>query len=158
MSGMNKGLFYLFEERVSLRMHQTLRKELSEGRRVLYISKNSPRLLETQLEFEEGLLDARWLSPRPFADCVPPMNLEMFEDVVYEFLYENPDGIIAINGLDVMEMWNSFHPIIDMLSRLRDKINVGNNNMVMSLDPKNFYPPKLAMLESITDEIISSYA
>lgn len=86
------------------------------------------------------------------------MNLEMFEDVVYEFLSENPGGIIAINGLDVMEMWNSFHPIINMLARLKDKINFGENNMVMSLDPKNFYPPKLALLESITDEIISSYA
>lgn len=57
-----------------------------------------------------------------------------------------------------MEMWNSFHPIINMLARLKDKINFGENNMVMSLDPKNFYPPKLALLESITDEIISSYA
>lgn len=103
-------------------------------------------------------MNARWVVSKTFADCVPPMNLKMFEDVVYEFLQENPDGIIAINGLDVMEMWNSFHPIIDMLSRLRDRINVGNNNMVMSLDPKNFYPPKLEMLESITDEIISSYA
>lgn len=155
---MDKGLFYLFEERVPLRMHQTLRKELNEGRRVLYISKNSPGLLQTQLDFEEGLLDARWLSPRPLPDCVPPMNLEAFEDAVYEFIEENPDGIVAINGLDVIEMWNSFPPIIEMLARIREQVNAGGNNMVMSLDPKNTYIPKLRKLESVTDRIISSYS
>jgi hypothetical protein len=45
---LSKGKFYLFEERVPLRTHQVLRKELDKGRKALYISKNPPRLLSAR--------------------------------------------------------------------------------------------------------------
>ena len=97
-----KGKFYLFEERVPLRTHQVLRKELDLGRKTLYISKNPPRLLRSQLDFEESMLETMWLSTRPSPDCIPPMNLSVFEKNIDSFLSENTDGIIALNGLDVL--------------------------------------------------------
>ena len=62
---LSKGKFYLFEERVPLRTHQVLRKELDKGRKALYISKNPPRLLRSQLDFDEHMLETMWLSTRP---------------------------------------------------------------------------------------------
>jgi hypothetical protein len=153
-----KGKFYLFEERVPLRTHQVLRKELDKGRRTLYISKNPPRLLRSQLDFDEHMLETMWLSTRPNPDCIPPMNLEAFESNIDHFLSENKDGIVVLNGLDVLEMWNGFRPVLDVLARTTSKINEAGSNLIISLDPRNHYPQKLVKLEHISDEVISSYA
>lgn len=153
-----QGKFYLFEERVPLRTHQVLRKELDKGRKTLYISKNPPRLLRSQLDFDETMLQTMWLSTRPTPECIPPMNLQVFETVIREFLEENKDGIVALNGLDVLEMWNGFRPVLDVLARAHEQVNISGSNLLISLDPHNHYPEKLVMLEGISDEVISSYA
>ncbi len=155
---LSKGKFYLFEERVPLRTHQVLRKELDKGRRTLYISKNPPRLLRSQLDFDEDMLETMWLSTRPNPDCIPPMNLAMFEENIDVFLSRNKDGIIVLNGLDVLEMWNGFRPVLDVLSRTHEKVNTKGSNLIISLDPRSHYPQKLVKLENISDEVISSYA
>ncbi len=154
----SKGKFYLFKERVPLRTHQVLRKELYRGRKTLYISKNPPRLLRSQLDFDEEMLETLWLSTRPSNECIPPMNLEMFERNIDEFLDKNDDGIIVLNGLDVLEMWNGFRPVLDVLARTHDKVTQNGGNMIISLDPKSHYEKKLVKLEKISDEVISSYA
>ncbi|NLI73888.1 MAG: DUF835 domain-containing protein [Euryarchaeota archaeon] len=153
-----KGKFYLFEERVPLRTHQVLRKELSKGRKTLYISKNPPRLLRSQLNFDETKLSTMWLSTRPNPECIPPMNLKIFEQNITDFLSENENGIVVLNGLDVLEMWNGFRPVLDVLARTQRRVNSNGSNLLISLDPHNHYPQKLVKLEDISDEVISSYA
>lgn len=155
---LTQGKFYLFEERVPLRTHQVLRKELDEGRKTLYISKNPPRLLRTQLDFDETRLSTMWLSARPSPECIPPMNLNIFEKNIMDFLEENHDGIVVLNGLDVLEMWNGFRPVLDVLARTQERVNSNGSNLLISLDPHNHYPEKLVKLEDISDEVISSYA
>ena len=153
-----QGKFYLFEERVPLRTHQVLRKELDKGRKTLYISKNPPRLLRTQLDFDETRLSTMWLSTRPSPECIPPMNLNIFEQNIMDFLSKNENGIVVLNGLDVLEMWNGFRPVLDVLARAQVKVNANGSNLLISLDPHNHYPQKLEKLENISDEVISSYA
>jgi hypothetical protein len=155
---LSKGKFYLFEERVPLRTHQVLRKELDKGRKALYISKNPPRLLRSQLDFDEQMLETMWLSTRPNPECIPPMNLQAFEKYINSFLSDNKEGIIVLNGLDVLEMWNGFRPVLDVLARATGKVNEDGSNLIISLDPRNHYPQKLEMLEHISDEVVSSYA
>jgi hypothetical protein len=155
---LSKGKFYLFEERVPLRTHQVLRKELDSGRKTLYISKNPPRLLRSQLEFDEEMLETMWLSARPNDECIPPMNLEVFEEYINKFLRQNKDGIIVVNGLDVLEMWNGFRPVLEVLIRAPRKVSEDGSNLIISLDPRNHFPQKLVKLENISDEVVSSYA
>ena len=154
---LKQGKFYLFEERVPLRTHQVLRKELDKGRKTLYISKNPPRLLRTQLDFDETKLSTMWLSTRPNPECIPPMNLAIFEKNIMDFLSENEDGIVVLNGLDVLEMWNGFRPVLDVLARAQVVVSGNVSNFLISLDPHNHYPEKLVKLENISDEVISSY-
>ncbi|HOB38991.1 MAG TPA: DUF835 domain-containing protein [Methanomassiliicoccaceae archaeon] len=135
-----------------------LRKELDKGRKTLYISKNPPRLLRTQLDFDETRLSTMWLSTRPSPECIPPMNLNIFEQNIMDFLSKNENGIVVLNGLDVLEMWNGFRPVLDVLARAQAKVNANGSNLLISLDPHNHYPQKLEKLENISDEVISSYA
>jgi hypothetical protein len=150
------GKVYLFEERVPLRTHQVLRKELTRGRKTLYISKHSPEQLRSQFDFDPSMLSTMWLSPRPEDDCIPPMNLEAFEKKIDDFLEDNPDGIIALNGIDVLEMWNGFRPVLEVLRRTAPKVTCNGTNMLISLDPKNHYPRSLTELEKISTEVVTS--
>ncbi|HPT74683.1 MAG TPA: DUF835 domain-containing protein, partial [Methanomassiliicoccaceae archaeon] len=122
------------------------------------ISKNPPRLLRTQLDFDETRLSTMWLSTRPSPECIPPMNLNIFEQNIMDFLSKNENGIVVLNGLDVLEMWNGFRPVLDVLARAQAKVNANGSNLLISLDPHNHYPQKLEKLENISDEVISSYA
>ena len=152
------GRVYLFEERVPLRTHQILRKELSEGRQALYISKHSPNQLRSQFDFDPKLLRTLWLSPRPEQSCIPPMNLEIFEERVNEFLSENVNGIIVLNGVDVLEMWNGFRPVLEAIRRAKTRVNSNGTNLIISLDPKDYYHSNLSELEKSSDLVVSSCA
>lgn len=153
---MYEGKLYLFEERVPLRTHQILRKELSSGRETLYISKHSPQQLRMQFDFNPAMLQTLWLSPRPEDDCIPPMNLEVFEERVSNFLNEYPHGIVALNGLDVLEMWNGFRPVLEVLRRTRAQVNANGTNFIISLDPKNLNQRTVCEMEKLSDIVVCS--
>jgi hypothetical protein len=104
------------------------------------------------------MLETMWLSTRPNPECIPPMNLQAFERYINNFLSDNKEGIIVLNGLDVLEMWNGFRPVLDVLARATGKVNEDGSNLIISLDPRNHYPQKLEKLEHISDEVVSSYA
>ena len=152
----SRGRFYLFEERVPLRTHQVVRKELSDGRKALYISKNAPELLRSQLDFDVNHLQTKWLSPRTEESCIPPMNLEIFEEEILKFFTENKDGIVVLNGLDVLEKWNGWRPVLEVLRRTDEALGENGGNIIISLDPKSHFPLKLKKLEILSDEVISS--
>lgn len=152
----SSGKLYLFEERVPLRTHQMLRRELTGGRETLYISKHSPQQLRTQFDFDPTMLLTLWLSPRPEDDCIPPMNLKVFERRVNVFLNEFPHGIVVLNGYDVLEMWNGPRPVLDVLKRARIQVNANGTNFIISLDPKNLSQRTVAELEKLSDIVVCS--
>jgi hypothetical protein len=152
----SKGRFYLFEERVPLRTHQVVRNELTDGRKALYISKNAPELLRSQLDFDINLLETKWLSPRTEESCIPPMNLKIFEREIKHFFIENKDGIVVLNGLDVLEKWNGWRPVLEVLRRSDKALDDSGGNIIISLDPKSHFPLKLKKLETLSDEVVSS--
>ena len=147
-----EGKLVMIKERVPLRTHEMLRRELKKGRKALYISKHSPRQLETQLEQVKENMTAKWLMPKPEDNCIPPMNLQMFEDSIVSFLNENEDPIVVLNGLDVLYNWNGIRPVIDSIRRARG--GLGKAEFFISLDPNEHSPGNVGALERISDEVV----
>lgn len=151
------GKMYLIEERVPLRTHQLLRKELANGRPTLYISKHSSNQVRGQFVNNQDRLTTMWLSPRTNDDCIPPMNLKLFEKYLYDFLEKNEDGLIVLNGMDLLEKWNGFKPVLSVIKKARSRVNGhSNSNFIISLDPKNHYDKQLEELERVSDEVVFS--
>lgn len=147
------GKLYLIEERVPLRTHHLLRRELARGRASLYISKFSPSQLGTQFTVDLDSLQKQWLSPRPESSCIPPMNLLKFEENVRKFLKKNRDGIAVLNGLDVLEKWNGHWPVLEMVKKVQKEIGA-KGNFIITLDPKSHYQTSLNALEIASDEVV----
>ncbi len=153
-----KGKLYLFEERTPLRTHKILKKELLEGREALYISKHAPQQLRNQFDLDMDSLHTLWLSPRPDDDCIPPMNLDLFEKRVNKFLKESPDGIVAINGFDVLEMWNGLRPVLEVLRRARSQVNAKENSLIVSVNPRLVNHKSVDELEKLSDIVVGAEA
>jgi hypothetical protein len=150
------GRMYLFVERVPLKTHILLRKELAKGRRVLYITKNAPEMLRPQLGEEMEHVEVRWLTPRLGDGCLSPISLDALEESIAQFMEGNPDGIIVLNGLEVLEMWNGFSPVAACLRKAHAKLAENNNSLMVSVDPKNLWTASIAPLAKFSDEVIGS--
>ncbi len=137
-----------------MRTHQLLRKELARGRAALYISKHSPSQLGTQFSLCSDPLQTKWLTPRPENSCIPPMNLAKFEENVKDFLRQNQDGIVVLNGVDVLEMWNGTRPVLEVIKKVQKEMQASEANFIISLDPKNHYQTSLNALEKASDEVV----
>lgn len=98
----------------------------------------------------------RWLTARAEESCIPPMNLEILEDTIVKFLETNKEGMIVINGLEVLEMWNGFMPIVKMVERLKLKLVEPDKAILISLDPKNLVSNNLTRLERVSDVVVAS--
>ena len=94
-------------------------------------------------------LETKWLSPRTDDGCIPPMNLEMFEREIKQFLLENKNGMIILNGLDVLEKWNGWRPVLEVLRRMEQAVEECNGNLIISLDPKCHFPVSRSILEPL---------
>jgi archaellum biogenesis ATPase FlaH len=84
------------------------------------------------------------------------MNLEIIEDTIVKFLETNKEGMIVINGLEVLEMWNGFMPIVKMVERLKLKLVEPDKAILISLDPKNLVSNNLTRLERVSDVVVAS--
>jgi hypothetical protein len=82
------------------------------------------------------------------------MNLQKFEENVKEFLSQNHDGIVVLNGMDVLEMWNGSRPVLDVIKKVQMEMRAGEGNFIISLDPKNHYQTSLNALEKVSDEVV----
>lgn len=146
---------YLFEEEKAFNTNIAVRKELKNGRKILYISKTPIGVLKEQFDDENDLIDLRSLSPRPESDCISPMNAEALKCTVQKFIDENSDGVIVINGIDVMEKWMSFKIIKSIIEEVRELALSNNHSVIITQNPLTINSQKLLILESLADEIVS---
>lgn len=146
---------YLFEEEKAFNTNIAVRKELKNGRRILYISKTPIGVLKEQFDDENNLIDLRSLSPRPESDCISPMNTEALKYTIQKFIDENSDGIIVLNGIDVMEKWMSFNTIKSIIEEVKELALSNNHSVIITQNPLAINSQKLLILESLADEIVS---
>jgi hypothetical protein len=83
------------------------------------------------------------------------MDLEAFESKATRFMEKNKDGIVVLNGLEVLEMWNGFRPVFDRLQSMHNKVSANGNNLIITFDPKNQITDHVDVLNGMADEVIA---
>jgi hypothetical protein len=105
------------------------------------------------IRFRRGEL-ADTLAERPNDDCIPPMNLEKMGSEIEQFLAENHNGIICLNGMEVLEMWNGLASVVTMLRKAQRSVRITDNTIVVSLDPKKLFWNDISSLKRISDDVV----
>lgn len=145
---------YLVEEEKAFNTNIAVRKELKNGRRILYISKIPIGVLKEQFDDESDLIDLRSLSPRPESNCISPMNAEALKHTIQEFIENGTDGVVVISGIEVMEKWMSFSKIKSIIEYVKELALSNNYSVIITQNPLTINSHKLLILESLADEIV----
>jgi hypothetical protein len=77
-------------------------------------------------ETEGGLLP----SPGPFLLITAKRNK------CIEFLKEDPHGVLALNGFDVLEMWIGIRPVLEVLKRAHTQVDADENGKILSINTR----------------------
>ncbi|AGN26718.1 DUF835 domain-containing protein [Candidatus Methanomassiliicoccus intestinalis] len=146
---------YLFEEEKAYNTNHLIRNELKNGRRILYISKMPIGVLKEQFDKDNNLIDLRSLSPRPESNCISPMNVDALMHTIQKFIEDGSDGIIVINGIEIMEKWMSFSKIKSTIEYVKKLALENGYSVIITQNPLVINSHRLLMLEDIADEVIS---
>jgi len=146
-SRMITGLSYLVEEQRADRIYQ-LYSVLKRPEKIGFaISRTNPRLIERAYSLD--VKDFVWLTDREVGKeirSVPP-SLESIIYFIEEFIDNNPEGVILLDGLEYLIGNNTFNPVIRFIRRLVDKISTTQCILLVSLAPETLDSSQVTLLE-----------
>lgn len=141
---MDRGRTYIvYEKRVEGTGRMACR--LGEmGSRVLTVTRLHPGLLAERIgmDAEESI----WLSERAGPRNIPPDQLNRLFQGISAFLSENPDGIVMLEGVEYLLLYNEVKRVLATVERINDVVMSSQAVLVISVDPLTLDPRTLAYL------------
>jgi len=141
------GYSYLVEEQRAERsfiLYRTLRDKGKEG---YSITRTNPNLLQRTFGIE--ISEITWLTDREVGgdiNSLPP-SLESIIYSIEEFMDDNKDGVILLDGVEYLIGNNTFNPVIRFLRRLVDKVSTTECVLLVSLAPRSMDPSQVVLME-----------
>ena len=141
------GISYLVEESRADRCFILYNSLMGKGRSGFSISRTNPKLLTKNYGISGE--DILWLTDREMGTgvrSVPP-SLESIIYYIEEFIDENKDGVILLDGIEYLIGNNTFNPVIRFLRRLVDKVSTTESILLVSLSPTSMEKSQVTLLE-----------
>ena len=141
------GLSYIVEEKRADKIFSIYHELVKGDKKGFALSRTNPRILSKtyQLDTDEFL----WLTDRDVGEgikCVPP-SLESIIYYIEEFMDNNNNGIIMLDGLEYLIGNNTFNPVVRFLRRLVDRVSTTDCILLISLAPDTLDPSQVTLLE-----------
>ncbi|MFW3146120.1 MAG: DUF835 domain-containing protein [Thermoplasmatota archaeon] len=141
------GISYLVEEKRPdrfFRMYEHLKKSGGTG---VVISRTNPKILARKYGISEK--EAVWLTGKEiFGDIrtVLPI-LEFIFSHIEEFMDNNSQGVIMLDGLEYLLTNNKFNSVLRFLRQLVDNVSQTENTLLVALSPDALDPSQVTLLE-----------
>ena len=141
------GLSYIVEEKRADKIFSIYHELVKGDKKGFALSRTNPRILSKtyHLDTDEFL----WLTDRDVGEgikCVPP-SLESIIYYIEEFMDNNNNGIIMLDGLEYLIGNNTFNPVVRFLRRLVDRVSTTDCILLISLAPDTLDPSQVTLLE-----------
>jgi hypothetical protein len=88
-----------------------------------------------------------WLTSIDGEDNIKPTDLGIISELVVKFLKENQDGIIILDGLELLFTNNDFPTVLRMVNHLSEQVMQHSGRLILSIDERTLDPKELALLE-----------
>ena len=113
----------------------------------LCICRVNPAIIRRRIEPGENI-KILWLTDRE-SNKEPTISpaLESMIYVVEEFIDQNQEGIILLDGLEYLISNNNFNPVLRFLRRLVDRISETSSILLIGVSPKAIQELELKLLE-----------
>ena len=139
------GQSYLIEEERGDECFR-LFSEYTKSRKGLCISRKHPLRLSEKYGIENA--DLYWLTDRE-SKAVKTVNyvLERLDYIIEDFIENNSDGVILLDGLTYLTNNNSFDAVLNFIRRIIDVVYETNCIFMVSVTPQTIEEQELKILE-----------
>ncbi len=146
------GRTYLVEEERPLNCFKLLQGSLRSNRNGLVITRTNPNRVREKMNIRRARII--WLTDRDSAseETISPV-LERLVFVIEEFIEDNKEGSILLDGLEYLISNNSFESVLRFLRQLIDEVSESKCMLLISSSPKTLKERELKILERETETI-----
>ncbi len=141
------GLSYLVEEKRADKCYRLYKALREQGKTGFAVARTNPKILERTYGLKKE--DIAWLTDREVGSAVKrlPPSLESIIYSIEEFIDENSDGVVLLDGIEYLIGNNTFNPVIRFLRRLVDKVSTTEVILMVALTPKTLDTNQVTLME-----------
>ena len=141
------GLSYLVEEKRADKCYRLYKALREQGKPGFAVARTNPKLLEKKYGLKKE--DIAWLTDREVGSAVKrlPPSLESIIYSIEEFIDENSEGIVLLDGIEYLIGNNTFNPVIRFLRRLVDKVSTTEVILMVALTPETLDSNQVTLME-----------
>jgi len=143
---MDSGSTYLLLETKPERSISVFISEMKKGNKGLYITRSNPN----QVKKKYDLAGAKvcWLTGvRASEDIISISGLQELSILVSNFIDENHQSIILLDGVEYLISNNDFSIVLRLLQQIRDKVSTSESKLLIPLNPNALESRQLTLLE-----------
>jgi len=152
LAPMSPGMSICFKEDRPQRGPEIVRELLARGSKLLSISRMHPDQLRTRFGFEGRMI---WLtksetpsgSPEDKAEFISPTNLPLLADAIQQFLSEQSNGVIFLEGLEYLTTQNDFKGVLRFVQLMNEQVLLRKGILIMSTSPSAMETKDFALIE-----------
>ena len=139
------GRIYLLKDE---RLEKTLSitKSLADtGKDVLCISRYHPSIMAGRMPLRN--MNFIWLGERAGEDRISPDNLSKLKHRIATFSREHKNGVVVIDGLEYLALFNDFHRLNVFYEELNDIVMQTSTVLFIPIDERLIEPSDIARLK-----------
>ena len=142
---MSGGIVLVDERKPELSYRLLLNQEAS-GRRVMCITREPPERVRARYPLNGA--EHYWLVTRGDVRAVSPMRLDTIASRVESFVRRRPNGIIMIDGVELLMVMNNYEKVREFLLRLQGMLNKVGVGCIIPIDTRTLTTGELAELKT----------
>jgi hypothetical protein len=145
------GTTYISKEQTSDTSFDFFKALVDKGAAGLCISRIHPDKLNKRYKFEKAQL--HWLSKTACAESMSPTNVSKMAHNLNQFIKNNKNCVILIDGLEYLISNNDFNLVMRFLDDINENIVVGKSVLVLPITVSTYSAKELTLLERNTVEL-----
>lgn len=140
-----KGIGYLIMEENPTKSYTLFSDLIDQGHKGLCITRAFPGRVKLNYSFEG--VSILWLSRTRDDNSILPTNLGAVLRSAKDFIDENKDAVILLDGLEYLMVHNDFQKVLKLVHGINELIAINDAVLIMPLNPLTMDEDKVALLK-----------
>ena len=152
LTSMSPGMSICFREDRPQRGPEIVRELLASGSKLLSISRMHPDQLRSRFGFEGRMI---WLTKSETgsgpsdekAEFISPNNLPVLADAMQQFLSDQNNGVVFLEGLEYLTTQNDFKGVLKFVQMMSEQVQLRKGILIMSANPSAMDSKEFNLIE-----------
>ncbi|MEA1993070.1 MAG: DUF835 domain-containing protein [Euryarchaeota archaeon] len=139
------GYQYLIKEKNPIVSFDIFIDQVTHGYRGLCITRQHPKRVRVNYGLKRTPI--LWLSQTDAENTIDPSNISKLVHTIRNFVKENKESIVLLDGIEYLKLQNGFDLIMKYLNMINDIVMTEEAKLVLPINPQAFTDNELAYIE-----------